>query len=109
MDLGLAIQNDYELIDGIERVIVHDEKEQTTASHVAAKRSQLSFRELTFGGGYDSTDVVWRLWASTIPWAPRPGDVIRQSTGEAWTVQSVTSGRVGKTTITHRCVCKQRG
>lgn len=111
MDLGEAIQTDYELIDGIEYVSVYDESTAATDTNVAAKRSQLSYRELAFGGGagYDATDVMWRLWADTIAFDPRPGDTITDSSSEVWSVQSVASGRVGGTIITYRCVCKQRG
>ena len=110
MDFANSLASDYSIIDGIERVTVRDESEGTTATNVAAKRSQLSFRELSFGGGagYDATDVAWRLYADTIAFVPKPGDVVREATGETWTIVSMTAGRVGNVIISYRCVCKQR-
>ena len=111
VDFGSSIADDYELIDGIETVSIVDAEGTTTSSGVAAKRSQLSFRELQFGGGagYDATDVVWRLWANTLTVTPVPGDAVHEATGEEWSIQSLTSTRIGNVIVNHQCVCKKRG
>lgn len=109
MDLGLSLQEDYSVIDGIDRVTVKDESTKAVASSVIAKRSNLSNKEMNANSGYDGTETVWRLWADTIPFQPRPGDTVKESTGEIWVVDSVTTSRIGKRIITYRCVCTKRG
>lgn len=102
------MQDDFEAMTGLERVVVLDEARSVEASHVAALRSALSAKEIQATSGYSTDDVVWRLWAATLPNPPRPGDIVRESTGQVWVINSVATTRLGARLISYRCVCTER-
>lgn len=72
----------------------------------AVKRRAITYKELVASAGaYTGQDRAWLIPSQVLPTGvtPRPGDVVRDSTGADWVIGDVTAGKFG---LTYKCVCR---
>jgi len=109
MTLASDIQADYVFVDGIETV-THTALSGGVTAIARGNRSELSYREIMAGGpaGIQPTDVVWTIWATTVPAGPAQEETITDSAGSVWKILSVGAVCLGSVAIKYRCVCRKQ-
>lgn len=110
MSLLTDIAADYSLMDGVEAVTLTPQNPATTAvTGVKAVRLALTRNEISGGVvGIEPTDIPFHLWlgpSSASSTTPKNGDIITDTAGVVWTIQSL---KFSTMTSRWRAVCRKQ-